>query len=163
MLRAEELLRQIVAARAPLLGICFGHQILAQALGGEVQRNPRGREMGTLSIERLPSSPAPIFDGLPDRFEAQVTHIDSVVRLPPGAEPLARSALEDYQAIRFAEACYGVQFHPEMDAEVMRTYVESRRAVLGAEGFRVDEMLAAVREAEAGRQTLQNFVRRFLG
>ncbi len=85
-----------------------------------------------------------------------------MVRLPPGAEPLARSALEDYQAIRFAEACYGVQFHPEMDAEVMRAYVETRRVVLDAEGFHVDGMLAAVREAEAGQRTLQNFVRCFV-
>ena len=164
MERTEAWLRGVVAHGTPVFGICFGHQILAQALGGEVQRNPRGREMGTLSIERLPGAgaPAPIFDGLPERFEAHVTHIDSVVRLPPGAEPLARSALEDYQAIRFAEACYGVQFHPEMDAEVMRAYVETRRAVLGAEGFHVDAMLAAIREAEAARQTLQNFVRAFV-
>jgi GMP synthase (glutamine-hydrolysing) len=125
-----------------------------------VQRNPRGREIGTVHIDR--TAPAPIFDDLPGRFEAQVTHVDSVVRLPPGAEPLARSDREDYQAIRFSETCYGVQFHPEMDAEVMRAYVETRREILHAEGFRVDEMLAGIREVDAGRRTLQNFVRRFL-
>ena len=52
MLRAEELLRQIVAARTPFLGICFGHQMMAQALGGEVRSNPRGREIGTVRLER---------------------------------------------------------------------------------------------------------------
>ncbi len=160
VLRAEGWLREVVARGTPIFGICFGHQILAQALGGEVQRNPRGREMGTLRIER--TAPAPIFDDLPDPFEAHVTHIDSVVRLPPGAEPLARSEREEYHAIRFAEACYGVQFHPEMDADVMRSYVETRREILGAEGFAVDDMLAGIHEAEAGRRTLQNFVRRFL-
>src|SRR5262249_12724234 len=80
MLRAEAWLREVVAAQIPTFGICFGHQILAQALGGQVQKNPRGREMGTLLIER--TGPAPIFASLPDRFEAQVTHVDSVVRLP---------------------------------------------------------------------------------
>jgi GMP synthase (glutamine-hydrolysing) len=160
MLRVEAWLREVVASGTPIFGICFGHQILAQALGGEVQRNPRGREMGTLRIER--TAPAPIFDGLPDLFEAHVTHIDSVVRLPPGAESLARSDREEYHAIRFAEACYGVQFHPEMDADVMRAYVETRREIRGAEGFAVDDMLAGIREAEAGRRTLQNFVHRFL-
>jgi GMP synthase (glutamine-hydrolysing) len=160
MLRAEAWLRDVVATGTPTFGICFGHQLLAQAPGGEVQRNPRGREMGTLRIER--TAPAPIFDGLPDLFEAHVTHIDSVVRLPPDAEPLARSDREEYHAIRFAEACYGVQFHPEMDADVMRAYVETRREILAAEGFSVDGMLAGIREAEAGRRTLQNFVRRFL-
>jgi GMP synthase (glutamine-hydrolysing) len=125
-----------------------------------VQRNPRGREIGTVRIEQ--TGAAPIFDALPQHFEAQVTHVDSVVRLPPGAEPLARSDREDYHAIRFTETCYGVQFHPEMDADVMRAYVETRRAVLEAEGFGVDGMLARIREAEAGRRTLENFVRRFL-
>jgi GMP synthase (glutamine-hydrolysing) len=160
MLRAEAWLREVVGRGTPTFGICFGHQILAQALGGEVRRNPRGREMGTLHIER--TAAAAIFDGLPDRFEAHVTHIDSVVRLPPGAEPLARSDGEDHHAIRFSEKCYGVQFHPEMDAEVMRAYVETRREILHAEGFAVDDMLSRIREAHAGRQTLRNFVRRFV-
>ncbi len=160
MERTEAWLRDVVASGTPTFGICFGHQILAQALGGEVQRNPRGREIGTRRIER--TSPAPIFEALPDRFLAQVTHVDSVIRLPPGAEPLARSDREDYHAIRFSETCYGVQFHPEMDADVMRAYIETRRDVLLSEGFRVDEMLAEIREADAGRETLRNFVRRFL-
>lgn len=164
MLRTEAWLREVVALGTPTFGICFGHQILAQALGGEVQRNPRGREMGTIRIERLPDGgePAPIFADLPERFDAHVTHIDSVVRLPPGAQALARSDREEFHAIRFTETCYGVQFHPEMDAEVMRAYVETRREILTREGFVVDAMLAEIREAEAGRQTLRNFVRHFL-
>jgi GMP synthase (glutamine-hydrolysing) len=161
MLRTEAWLRGVVEQGTPTFGICFGHQILAQALGGLVTRNPRGREMGTHVIER--TGPAPIFDGLPERFGAHVTHVDSVVRLPPGATSLARTSLEDHQAIRFTETCYGVQFHPEMDADVMRTYVETRREILAGEGFDVDDMLGRIEEAEGGRQTLQSFVRRFVG
>jgi GMP synthase (glutamine-hydrolysing) len=160
MLRTEAWLREVVAAGTPTFGICFGHQILAQALGGEVQRNPRGREMGTVPVERRGHDP--LFEGVPERFAANVTHVDSVVRLPPGAVSLARSALEDHHAIRFSETCYGVQFHPEMDAEVMRSYVEARREILDAEGFQVDAMLANVEEGVHGRETLRNFVRRFL-
>jgi len=160
MLKTEAWLRAVVGHGTPTFGICFGHQILAQALGGEVQRNPRGREIGTIAIARTES--APIFEGLPERFEAQVTHVDSVVRLPPGAVPLARSEREDYHAIRFSETCFGVQFHPEMDADVMRAYVETRREILLGEGFRVDAMLAEIREAATGRRTLANFVRRFV-
>jgi len=161
MLRTEGWLRAVTAAETPTFGICFGHQILAQALGGEVQRNPRGREMGTVGIERIGSDP--LFEGLPERFRANVTHIDSVVRAPPGAAPLARSTLEGHQALRFTETCYGVQFHPEIDAEVMRAYVEARREILEAEGFEVASMLASIDEGEAGRQTLRNFVAQFLG
>ncbi len=163
IVRAEAWLRDVVATGAPTFGICFGHQILAQALGGDVQRNPRGREIGTVSIERhARSDDEPLFEGLPARFEAQVTHIDSVVRLPPGAEPLAWSDREDYHAIRFNPTCYGVQFHPEMDADVIRSYVETRREILEAEGFAVDALLTNIRDVDAGRRTLQNFVRRLV-
>lgn len=160
MLRAEAWLRDVVAVGTPVFGICFGHQILAQALGGEVQRNPRGREIGTIAIEQTASDP--LFEGLPASFRANVTHIDSVVRLPPGAVSLARSPLEDHHAIRFTPSCYGVQFHPEIDAEVMRGYVETRREILASEGFDVDAMLASIDEGEPGRTTLQNFVAQFL-
>jgi len=160
MHRTEAWLREVVGEGTPTFGICFGHQILAQALGGEVQKNPRGREMGSVSVERVADDP--IFGALPARFEANVTHVDTVVRLPPGATPLARSALEDHQAVRFAERCYGVQFHPEMDGEIIRTYVEARREILVAEGFDVGAMLAEIRDAEGGRETLRNFVRRFV-
>lgn len=160
MIRAEAWLRDVVASGAPTFGICFGHQILAQALGGEVQRNPRGREMGTVPVDRVADDP--LFTGSPARFEANVTHVDTVVKLPPGAVSLARSALENHQAIRFAERCYGVQFHPEMDGEVIRTYIEARRDVLTAEGFDVEAMIARVNDAEVGRDALRNFFRRFL-
>ncbi len=160
MLRTEAWLREVVAAGMPVFGICFGHQILAQALGGEVQKNPRGREIGTITVEQTIDDP--LFDGLPTRFTANVTHIDTVVRLPPGAVGLARSPLENYQAIRFTPSCYGVQFHPEIDAEVMRGYIDTRREILAAEGFDVEAMLASIEEGDPGRRTLQNFVRQFL-
>ena len=160
ILRTEAWLRDVVAAGTPTFGICFGHQLLAQALGGEVQKNPRGREIGTVAVERTTDDP--IFEGLPPSFTANVTHIDTVVRLPPGAVGLARSPLEDFHAIRFTPTCYGVQFHPEIDAEVMRGYVETRREILAAEGFDVEAMLAAIGDGDPGRRTLQNFVRQFL-
>jgi GMP synthase (glutamine-hydrolysing) len=125
-----------------------------------VQKNPRGREIGTVDVEQTEGDP--IFDGVPARFTANATHIDTVVRLPPGAVGLARSPLEDYHAIRFTPTCYGVQFHPEIDAEVMHGYVETRREILAAEGFDVDAMLAAIGAGDPGRRTLQNFVTRFL-
>ena len=157
MLSAEAWLRDVVRAGTPTLGICFGHQILAQALGGEVQKNPRGREIGTVRIERIAADP--LFDGLPAAFEVNATHVDTVAVLPPGATLLARSSLDEHQAIRFTETCYGVQFHPEIDAEVMRAYVEARREILAAERFVVDALLAEVTHAPHGRQILRSFLR----
>jgi GMP synthase (glutamine-hydrolysing) len=156
MLVAEAWLREVVSAGTPTLGICFGHQMLAQALGGDVQKNPRGREIGTIRIERVAEDP--LFDGLPATFEVNATHIDTVVVLPPRATALARSPLDDHQAIRFTETCYGVQFHPEIDADVMRAYFEARREILATERLEVDAMLAGVTHAHEGRQILRNFL-----
>lgn len=160
MVRMEEWLRSVVPSGVPTFGICFGHQILAQALGGEVVRNPRGREIGTTKIVKREHDP--IFEGLGDEFLANVTHLDTVARLPEGAVSLAYSSLEEHQAIRFSPSCYGVQFHPEIDADVMRGYVEMRREILLAEGLDADGIHAAIGEGSAGAETLRNFVRHFL-
>jgi GMP synthase (glutamine-hydrolysing) len=157
VVRTEAWLRDVVAAGVPTLGICFGHQLLAQALGGEVQRNPRGREIGTVEIERLADDP--IFDGTEARFGANATHLDSVLRLPPGTVVLARSSLEHHQALRFAPACYGVQFHPEIDGQVMQHYLEARRQVLEAEGIDANALMASVGDAPDGRRVIENFIR----
>jgi GMP synthase (glutamine-hydrolysing) len=156
VLSTESYLRDVVPSGVPVFGICFGHQLLAQALGGEVIRNPRGREIGTRRIEKVLDDV--IFESIPSTFEANATHLDTVGRLPPGAVVLARSPLDDHQAVRFSKSCYGVQFHPEVDADVMGSYVSARREILLAEGFDVDAMLAAITDATFGRQTLRNFI-----
>ncbi|WP_156338508.1 glutamine amidotransferase-related protein [Chondromyces crocatus] len=97
--------------------------------------------------------------GVPRRFQANVTHVDTVGRLPPGAVSLARSEQDEHQAIRFTPTCYGVQYHPEIDAEIMRGYIEGRRETLDAERFDVEALLDGVTEAEAGRRTMHNFLR----
>lgn len=160
MLRTEAWLRDVVGGGVPVFGICFGHQILAQALGGEVIRNPRGREIGTKTIARRADDP--IFAGLPSEIVANVTHVDTVGRLPKDAVSLASSPLEDNHAIRFTETCYGVQFHPEIDAEIMRGYIDTRREILASEGIDPDRLGAAVQAGEAGSETLRNFVRAFV-
>lgn len=160
MLRTEAWLREVVSASVPTFGICFGHQILAQALGGEVIRNPRGREIGTKKITRR--ADAPIFDGMGPEMHANVTHLDTVGRLPHGALSLAWSDLEDHHAIRFTETCYGVQFHPEIDGEILRGYFETRREALLSEGLDADALAAEARDTQAGAETLRNFIRHFV-
>jgi GMP synthase (glutamine-hydrolysing) len=160
MLKMESYLRDVVALGVPTFGICFGHQILAQALGGEVRKNPRGREIGTRHINKLVHDP--IFDGIPDVFKASVTHVDTVASLPPKATVLAKNDFDDHHAIRFTGTCYGVQFHPELDADVMRGYVEHRWDTLSAEGIVVDELHRSIEECEFGRRTLVNFVQHIM-
>src|SRR6185312_12659376 len=116
-----------------VFGICFGHQILAQALGGMVARNRNGREIGTVDVETLTDNV--LFDVDRAPFRANATHVDTVEVLPPGAVTLARSAVEPNAAIRFSDNAWGVQFHPEMDGAIIRDYLELRRALLTREGM----------------------------
>lgn len=158
VVQAESWLREIVAQGVPTFGICFGHQILAQALGGEVRQNPRGREIGSVVIERFGDDP--IFEGVGPTFVANQTHVDTVARLPPGARALARSSLDDHQAIRFTSSCYGVQFHPEITGPIMVQYLEARRPMLEAEALDVDALKRSAVDAPAAVQTLRNFISR---
>ena len=143
-------------AGRPMLGLCFGHQLLASALGGEVLTNPAGREMGTVALERLTDDP--LFAGLPTHFAVNTCHLDTVTSLPHGALVLARSVLDAHQAVRFGERCYGVQFHPEFDGAVMRGYVEAKRDALLAEGRDPARMLDDARDTPEASGILRNFL-----
>ncbi len=157
MLRTEQLVREIAAARTALLGICFGHQLVAQALGGQVTRNPRGREIGTVRVERTADDS--LFAGLPRAFDVHATHVDAVTTLPPRAEVLATTALDPVASFRVGDRVKAVQFHPEFDADVMRGYLRARGHLVRAEGGDPEALLSAVHDGTRGRDILRNFAR----
>ena len=160
MLRTEAYLRDVVSHEQPLLGICFGHQLLAQALGGHVVRNPRGREIGTVRVKLRDEAAAdPLFSGLPNELEVNATHVDTVSRLPEGAQLLATTALEPHAAFRVGEWAYGVQFHPEIDGDVMRGYVKAREPIIRDEGLPFDLIHSNITDGPHGTMLLQNFVK----
>ncbi len=161
MLDTERWLRDAVEAGAAVLGICFGHQLLAQALGGEVQKNPRGREIG--SVELTVAADDLLFEGLPPRFVVNATHLDTVAALPPGARSVATTALESHAVLSFAPRVRGVQFHPEICAAKMRGYLAVRRGAVVAEGLDADALVAQVVETPLSAELLRNFVRHFVG
>lgn len=158
--RTADWLRDAVERGVPVLGVCYGHQLLAKALGGEVGATRGGREMGTVPVHLGRAKREDLlFHALPDTFHAHMTHEESVTRLPPGIAAMG-STDQDPNAV-FAvpdRRAWGVQFHPEFDADIMRAYIEGRRDALEGEGRKPGKMLKQVRETPEARSVLHRFV-----
>jgi GMP synthase (glutamine-hydrolysing) len=132
------------------LGICFGHQLLAQALGGVVDWQPGGREIGTREITLLPEAEGdPLLAVLPRVFDAHCSHAQSVFTLPHGSVCLARSESDPNHAFRHGEHTWGIQFHPEFSVFAMRAYIEAHREDVTEQGLDVDQLIASVRPSQA--------------
>jgi len=156
VLEGETWLRGVVTAGVPVLGVCFGHQMLAQALGGRVARNPRGREIGTVEFEVRVDDP--LLSDAERPYRVNMSHVDTVVEPPPGAQILGGTELDACAALRFAERVWGVQFHPEFDREIVGHYAMTRAELLREEGLDPEGIAAAATDAPTGARVLRRFV-----
>lgn len=140
----EDLVRRLVAEAAPLVAICFGHQLLAQAHGGRVDRAGAGWGVG---IQRYrasggaaeePHAPTP-------GFSLVASHQDQVAVLPDGAEVLATSEHCPVAAYRLGPSALAIQAHPEYTPALSRDLIEARRVRIG--DATADAALAGLGEA----------------
>ena len=151
-------LLQAVQEDIPVLGVCFGHQLLAHALGGRVDDNPRGRQMGTQPISLLSAAADdPLFAEVTDTFLAQTSHQQAVLELPPDSVPLASSPRDVNHAFRYGDNAWGIQFHPEFSADTTRAYIQARRAALKASGQDPDRLLAEIQPTPVAVELLARF------
>lgn len=150
----EAWLREADDRGIPLLGVCFGHQIVAQALGGDVE-DMEEYELGYHEVRRTGNSP--LFDGLGHQFTAFCTHHDEVTALPPGAQAHAETdaAVQAYRR----DSSFGVQFHPEFDRATAERVIDGKELPAG----RIEDAKATVTEenvaaAERTKRLFENFL-----
>jgi GMP synthase-like glutamine amidotransferase len=129
----DELIRRVVDAGKPVLGVCYGHQSLNRALGGrKLTRKASRGEFGWGEIERVDLDSgrgSPLLEGLPRKFHTFQWHNDEVSSLAPGMRLLARSEICPVQACELkGKPVFGVQFHPERGVERGERSLARRKA-----------------------------------
>ncbi|MGW5358688.1 type 1 glutamine amidotransferase [Actinopolymorpha pittospori] len=148
----KALLREAVARRLPTLGICLGHQLLAVACGGRVDRNPDGKTIGLVKLSLADAArDDPMLGQVVDGATAVRWNQDIVVELPPKASLLATDDAGTPYAVRVGDRAWGVQFHPEAGPDLIRVWAAD--TATGPDGRPappdvVDAVAAAVAEIE---------------
>jgi GMP synthase (glutamine-hydrolysing) len=138
-----ELAREVLKAKTPLFGSCWGLQVVTVAAGGTVRANPKGREIGV--ARRIALTPAgrghPMYRGKGSVFDAVTVHLDEVEILAPGTTVLASNAQSGVQAAEIAvdgAVAWGTQYHPEFSLGDMAAIVRRYGSRLMQEGFFAD-------------------------
>ncbi|MEN0616618.1 glutamine amidotransferase [Klebsiella indica] len=158
-----EWIREAMTMAMPLFGVCYGHQLMAHALGGEVDYHPAGREAGSKTISL---SERGIKDSLlakqPASFSAHLTHMQTVIRLPQGATVLASSRHDPHQIVRYGEHAVSTQFHPEITPAIARSLIAWRRTALRNEGIDPEKLSREVVESPEASAVLTRFIAHYL-
>lgn len=154
-------IKEAIGAGIPLLGICFGHQLVTHVLGGMVGAfADERRDFGLVQMQKLEDAHDHIlFQNVPEVFDALASHGDYVHELPVGARILARSQGCSIEAVEFGHKTYGVQFHPEYTPKIMLDLARER---IVDEASR-NRFAAGLSHAPHATQVLRNFVKHAVG
>lgn len=150
-------LQKIFHEQIPILGICYGHQILAHAMGGVVGYHPKGIEFGTVNIELTEEGRKdPLLGILPNQFSAHVAHSQTVVTLPRDAKILAKNNFEDNHSFVVNERIWGMQFHPEFSAAIMHDVTEELKNDY-LKQYDIEQIHDSIKESPYGDILLKRF------
>jgi GMP synthase-like glutamine amidotransferase len=123
----REHVSSLIAIKKPLLGICFGHQLIAKCMGAQVARAPQGWGMGCMHYD-WHHQHAPYLTDRPDHVALLASHQDQVFALPPGAKLLASSMFCPIAAYTVDNHIFCVQAHPEFDTQYCTYLLDKRRS-----------------------------------
>ena len=156
--RLRPLIDYVLSLDIPTLGICFGHQLIAEARGGNMTHDCTQKKMGTFDMHKTKEgSEDRLLGTLPDTFAGQYAHRDSVTTLPRGAVVLACALNCRFPALRYGDHVYTFQFHPELRASDLLEAREAAETYLNP-GIKIESV---VRESPEASQLVARFVQVF--
>ena len=153
-----EPLQQLIRAadRARMVGICFGHQVMAEALGGHVEKSEKGWGTGLHRYELVHG--APWLDDGPAEIEIPASHQDQVVSQPPETKVVARSEFTPFAALAWTDRpAISFQFHPEFTVDYAKALIDARRDRMPNADARIASL-----DAPNDTQRVAGWIRRFL-
>ncbi|MDC7701659.1 glutamine amidotransferase [Vogesella indigofera] len=158
-----EWIRQAMLIDQPLFGVCYGHQLMAHALGGRVGYHPGGLELGCLPVRlEITGAKDALVGTMPSQFLAHLTHMQSVLAPPPQTVVLARSEHDQHQILRYGPNAISTQFHPEFTRSILAACVDTRTDFLRSRGCTPEALKTNACDTPQPRELLQRFVRTYL-
>ncbi len=137
----EDFVRTAYASRIPMIGVCFGHQVMAQALGGIVRKSEKGWGIGRHVYDIAPGNG--VIDG--ERIAIAASHQDQVIEPPAGARTILSSPFTEHAGLLYSNgSAFSVQPHPEFDTNFAYLCCELR------EGHAPDAVVAAAKTSLSG-------------
>ncbi|WP_223786627.1 glutamine amidotransferase [Marinicella meishanensis] len=158
--KTQAWLQASLAHHIPTLGVCFGHQLLVDLLGGQVAYNPHGRNLG---LSRFSMSAAAADDPLLGpiaplgAIDTLASHLQVATRLPQSATLLGHCALDEHHAFHAEQVIWGLQFHPEWNPTITQHYIETRSPELRQEDHSPKAMIEALRPCPEATALLRRF------
>jgi len=163
----KRVIDNIIEHEIPTLGICFGHQVINKILGGDVITNPLGPEIGISRIQlTLDGIVDPLFKGLTGaKIQVYSSHVDVVSKIGNNVVSLAWNEQTQFQATKYGNFIYTVQFHPEYNRQIMEFYIKRNWSLIKTGHLRnplyishPDEILKANKKIVKSKRMLENFV-----
>ncbi|MDO8505740.1 MAG: type 1 glutamine amidotransferase [bacterium] len=154
--------KQILALQKPILGICFGHQLLAYALGAEVKKNEKGSEIGMVTVSlTVFGGDAQLFSDVADQFQVFSYHDFEVTSFSNMQDIviLGKNDHSSIQAFCYKNFAFGVQFHPEITFERARQVVQYRKGAHNDPTIDYDAMHDALASMPEPSRVMENFYR----
>ncbi|MDR2827758.1 MAG: glutamine amidotransferase [Candidatus Adiutrix intracellularis] len=152
-------LRTAIETETSVLGICFGHQLIAQAFGGQVIYHPQGLELGTHEVNLNPKTNCyDLFTNLPAAFKANMAHSQTVLVPPIQAVTVAASDHDPHQILMYGSKTATFQFHPEFNGAIMKTYIHSTTSELKTVSDQAIKWGLPIEDTPVAASLLQRFI-----